>query len=94
VRYIPGQSHPMIDNPNKRTYFQDLRTITEDKTMVLSRVWMECDYRRVLDSKPDSLDSLILRVTTLYSSLLHTHTHTHTDTDTSTHSHVFTAVAW
>jgi hypothetical protein len=47
---------------------------------------MECDYRRGLDWWPDLLDSLIQRVTTLYSSLLHTHT--------SVHSHVFTVVAW
>jgi hypothetical protein len=44
------------------------------------------DYRRGLDWWSDLLDSLIQRVTTLYSSLLHTHIHTHT----SVHSHVFT----
>jgi hypothetical protein len=47
---------------------------------------MECDYGRCLDLWPDLLDSLIQRVTTVYSSLLHTHT--------SVHTHVFTAVAW
>jgi hypothetical protein len=46
----------------------------------------ECDYRRVLDWWPDLLDSLIQRVTTLYSSLLHTHTHTHTHVSTVTSS--------
>jgi hypothetical protein len=44
------------------------------------------DYRRVLDWWSDLLDSLIHRVATIYSSLLHT--------QTSVHSHVFTAVAW
>jgi hypothetical protein len=34
--------------------------------------FMECDYRRVLDWSPDLLDSLIQRMTVLYSSLLHT----------------------
>jgi hypothetical protein len=34
---------------------------------------MECDYRRVLDWWSDLLNSLIQRVTTLSSSVLHTH---------------------
>jgi hypothetical protein len=34
---------------------------------------LECDYRRVLDWWSDLLDCLIQRVTTLYSTLLHTH---------------------
>jgi hypothetical protein len=44
---------------------------------------MEREYSRGLYWWPDLLDSLIQRVTTLYSSLLHTHT--------SSHSHVFTS---
>jgi hypothetical protein len=37
-------------------------------------------YRRGFGLMTDSLDSLIQRVTTPYSTLLHTHTHTHTHT--------------
>jgi hypothetical protein len=50
-----------------------------------SHDFMECDYRRGLDWWTDLLDSLIQRVTTLYSSLLYIHTYT------SVHSHVFTS---
>jgi hypothetical protein len=44
------------------------------------------DYRQVLDWWLDLLDSLIQRMTTLYSTVTCTHA--------SVHSHVFTAVPW
>jgi hypothetical protein len=48
-------------------------------------VLMQYDYKRGLDWWPVLLDSVAQRVTTLYTSLLHTHY--------SIHSHVFTTVA-
>jgi hypothetical protein len=53
------------------------------KINALSREWS--DYRRVLDWWSDLLDSLIQRVITLYSSLLHTHAHINDN------SHVFSS---
>jgi hypothetical protein len=50
--------------------------------IILSRVGS--GYRRLLGWWPDLLDSLTQRVTTLYSTLLHT----------NVYSHVFIAVAW
>jgi hypothetical protein len=46
----------------------------------------ECDYRRVLDWWSHLFYFLIQRVTTLYSSLLHTQIHTHTQTHTTVFS--------
>jgi hypothetical protein len=82
----PKISLPLLQHPVSG--FHLVLRKTSDGVPKFCHVFVECDYRRVLDSWPNLLGSLLQRVTTLYSSLLHTHTHT------SVHSHVFTTVAW
>jgi hypothetical protein len=70
-----------------KCYELDFCHFTENIEVLLLYKWILSrnfsDYRRVLDWWSDLLDTLIQRVTTLYSPLLHMHT--------CIHSHIFTS---
>jgi hypothetical protein len=87
VTYITENDNFM---PICQTYAYAFRRLIMSKSYLCLRSFsyyhvIECDYRRVLDWRPDLLGSLT------HNSWLHFKVHYYTHTHTSVHSHVFTS---